>query len=123
MEKVIEDFKAYLEDNDISLTSINLPEDANSPDVKSDLSVLSEFYIKYFNEFSRAFSNCDMDEARIIINDETIIHLIRFSFYKNSSSIFGRSRDKQKLESYVLDNYNYIVWFFDMFREVADETD
>lgn len=119
VDKFVERLREYLDENDLELTDIPLPDDKESCDVLMDTNYLAEFYIKYFNEFSKAFRKCQIDGVRQLVNNkEVFLNLLKLSSFKSNKVIF-ETLARKKLEKYVLDNYTHISWFYGLIRDIS----
>ena len=118
--ETIEELKTYIEESGLEVSDIDLG-DKEVCDIKTNQPDLAGFYIKYFNEFNKIFKKCEIKEVREILNDKEIfVCLIKLSAYKNRTSEIGKSYDIKRLTDYVNNNYDKIVDFFDLWREIVE---
>lgn len=121
VDEFVEKLREYLEENDSELSDIPLPDDKESCDVLIDTNYLAEFYIKYFNEFSKAFRNCQIGGVRQLVNNkEVFLNLLKLSSFKSNKVIF-ETRARKRLEEYVFNNYSHISWFYKLIRDIKGE--
>ena len=105
----IEKLKTYIEETGLEVGEIDMGE-KEVCDIKANPVYLAEFYIKYFNEFSRVFRDCKIVEVVVILEDKKIFNkLSELSLYKNNTSEFGKSRSIRLLCNYVFLNQIKII--------------
>lgn len=109
----------YLDDNDLEITDIDLGDDEIC-DIKANSILLSDIYIKFFDEFYRVFKKCEIVEVKKYLDDEIYNKLRSLSSYKFNECKFARSSFEDELREYVDKNLTKIRGFVDFFIEVRE---
>lgn len=118
--EIITKLKTYIEESEGEIGEIDFG-DKEVCDIKSNYYYLAEFYIKFFNEFSRVFRDCKIPEVVDILENRKIFNELNIlSQFKNRNSEFGKSRAVRLLFNYVFENQFEINEFFDLWLEIVE---
>ncbi len=122
VKTVVEKLSEYLDDNNFELETINLPEDKTLPDVKSDVVLLADLYIKHFGEFKKAFAECKINGVPkyMAFHQNIFNELLRLTSALKSGCEFGKSRSNNMLREFVVKNHSDISDFIDFYGEVGE---
>ena len=120
-----EELKKYLDESELELEEVDLGE-KTIDDIKADLVLFSDYYLRFFNNFYKVFKDCTDKQVVEFINKNKkhfleVLKLNNAHKQKIENNIYCNSiQVKKELIQYIENNYFDISEFVDVYMGVIE---